>query len=338
MQLPLTTGDIDTDGRVSLTAGTEMFIAVQVTAEDGKSASRRNYILSVTRVASDASSDANLSALSISAPSGITLAPAFAADTTSYTAFTQYDVDGGTTGTASDDEITITATAADTTNGTVTITSDQDSEIGDDNVVELAVGRNVITVMVEAADVVTTKTYTITVTRATETGSDDTSLSALMVGGESVSVAGFNGADQVADYTTNVPTTVRRILITATPTDSAAVVVIRTGADAAASVTGDIDPDGRVDLTPGTPLFIAVQVTAADGSTTSNYILSVTRAIATASDNANLTALSISAPTGITVTPTFDEDVTSYMASVPHDVDANVSGGGTAGTQMTKSP
>ena len=60
-----------------------------------------------------------------------------------------------------------------------------------DNVVELAVGRNVITVMVEAADVVTTKTYTITVTRATETGSDDTSLSALMVGGESVSVAGF---------------------------------------------------------------------------------------------------------------------------------------------------
>ena len=53
-------GDIDTDGRVSLPAGTTLFIAVQVTAEDGTNGSRRNYILSVTRVASNALSNANL--------------------------------------------------------------------------------------------------------------------------------------------------------------------------------------------------------------------------------------------------------------------------------------
>ena len=42
--------------------------------------------------------------------------------------------------------------------------------------------------------------------------------------------------------------------------------------------------------------------------------------------------LSITAPTGITVVPTFDEDVTSYMASVPYDVDANTDSPAT-GTQ-----
>ncbi|MYC08378.1 MAG: cadherin-like beta sandwich domain-containing protein [Chloroflexi bacterium] len=335
------TGTIDTDGRVSLTAGTPLFIAVQVTAQDGTSASRRNYILQVTRVAQDAASDANLAAsdgLTLTNPA-VALAPAYNQDTTSYTAFVPYDVDGATPVTVND-EVTVTPTLSDTTaapaNASFTITSNRDSEIGSDNIVELAVGANVISVVVEAADVVTKKTYTVTVTRAAETGSDDATLSALTVGGESVSVSGFTStaspsADDV-DYTTNVPTTVQRVLVAATPTDSSAVVVIRSGADVSAALTNPIDTDGRIDLTAGAAVFITVQVTAADGETVNNYILSVTRASPTASSTANLTNLTITAPTGITVAPTFGEDVTSYTASVPHDVDANTDSP-TAGTQ-----
>ena len=179
-------GVIDPDGRLDLTAGTPLFIAVQVTAADGSTTS--NYILSVTRAIATASDNANLTALSISAPTGITLAPTFDEDVTSYTASVPYDVDANsdspTTGTQ--DEITLTVTQA--TGATFKVTSDMDDSIGTDNVVELAEGANVITIMVEAANAVATKTYTVTVTRAAETGSDDASLSSLMVGSEMVSL------------------------------------------------------------------------------------------------------------------------------------------------------
>ena len=324
-------GAIDPDGRVSLTAGTSMFIAVEVTAEDGKSASRRNYILEVLRVGSDAVSNADLSGLTITNPI-VALVPGFDAATTRYTAFVPYDIDGDTPETVND-EITVTPTRSDADNATVEIASTQDSEIGTDNVVELAVGRNVITLTVRAADVVTTKTYTLTVTRAAESGSDEARLSALRVGGENVSVAGLNSTDQLVDYITNVRNTTASILIAATPMHGRAVVVIKTGADAAGAIAGDIDPDGRVDLTAGTQMFIAVQVTAADGSTTHNYILQVTRVLPGASTNAGLTGLSITNPAGTDVAPAFDADTTSYTAFVPHDVDANI-GSPVPGTQV----
>ena len=319
------TGAIDPDGRVSLTAGTSMFIAVQVTAEDGKSASRRNYILEVLRVGSDAANNANLSALTITNPT-VTLVPNnFDEATTRYTAFVPYDIDGATPGVVND-EITVTPTRSDNTNATVKIASTQDSEIETDNVVELAVGQNVITLTVRAADVVTTKTYTLTVTRAAESGSDEARLSALMVGGENVSVAGLNSTDELVDYIANVRNTTASIRIAATPMHGRAVVVIRTGADAAGAIQGDIDPDGRVDLTAGTLMFIAVQVTAADGSTTHNYILQVTRVLPGASTDAGLTELSIESSENedVDVAPAFDADTTSYAAFVPHDVDANI--------------
>ena len=211
-------GAIDPDGRVSLTAGTPMFIAVQVTAEDGKSANRRNYILQVTRVASNASSDANLATLGITGvPTDTTLVPDFDAGTTSYSLFVPYDVDGGTPETVND-EITVTPTLADTSGeAAFKITPEDSDTTANNHQVELAVGRNVITVVAEAADVVTKKTYTVTVTRATESGSDEARLSALMVGGENVSVAGFNGTDEVVDYTANVRNTTASIRIAATP-------------------------------------------------------------------------------------------------------------------------
>ena len=74
-----------------------------------------------------------------------------------------------------------------------TITSDKDDELAESGgayTVELAEGANVITISVEAANVVTKKTYTLTVTRAAANSSDDARLSSLTVGGKSVPAAG----------------------------------------------------------------------------------------------------------------------------------------------------
>ena len=323
-------GDIDADGNIPLSVGTK-FIAVQVTAEDRKSASRKNYILSVTRVAQNASSVATLSGLTITNPS-VTLSPAFASGTTSYRAFVPYDLDSTSDGTQ--DEITVSGTATGAGDGaTVKITPDDANSTTSGHQVELAQGSNTITVMVEAADVVTTKTYTITVTRASQTALDDARLSSLRVGGESVSVTGFNGTDDTVDHTTSVPNASSFVQVVATPMDSNASVAIRSHADSASqAIAGPVDADGRIPLDPGNDMFISVQVTAANGSTVRNYVLSVTRAVQGASSNAKLAAsggIAIVADSNVSVTfsPSYDADVTSYTASVPYDVDDGQAGG-----------
>ena len=131
--------DADTDGhQVNLALGANT-IKVAVSAGTGNAAVTTTYTVVVTR---GASTDATLSALSLS---GITLAPAFNADTTSYTA----NVANAVANT------TVTATATHT-GATVSAPSGQ---------VALAEGGNTITVTVTAADGTTTKTYTVVVAR-----------------------------------------------------------------------------------------------------------------------------------------------------------------------------
>lgn len=94
------------------------------------------------------SSDADLADLSAS---GVTLSPAFSSAATSYTASAAHSTSTTTIHTeASDDGATVTI------NG----------EAGPDQAIALNVGSNVITVEVTAEDGTTTKTYTITITRA----------------------------------------------------------------------------------------------------------------------------------------------------------------------------
>ena len=147
---------------------------------------------------------------------------------------------------------------------------------------ELSEGSNVITVSVEAANVVTKKTYTITVRRAAANSSDDAKLASLTVGGKSVPAANIelaDGADTTTDYTTKFPFTTESVQVTAVKNHPGAQVLIRTAAAEGDAPAGEIDTDGRVSLTAGTAVFIAVQVTAEDGKSASrrNYILSVTR-------------------------------------------------------------
>ena len=139
-------GVADADGTVSLAVGRNV-ITVEVTAEDGRTT--RTYTVTVTRVSSDASTDATLRGLVLS------------------------DVDYGTFG-----PNTTTYTAQVANSVAETLVTPYVSHWGASYVVKLggvtdinrrislAVGSNVITVEVTAEDLVTTKTYTITVTRA----------------------------------------------------------------------------------------------------------------------------------------------------------------------------
>ena len=136
-------------GAISLNVGVNT-ITVVVTAQDG--VTTNTYTLTVTREAAPLSSNANLSNLGLSSGS---LSPAFSFGTVDYTASVANSVRS----------LSITPTVADSTasvtvNGTV-VTSGSAS-----GAINLAVGVNTITVVVTAQDGVTTKTYTLTITRA----------------------------------------------------------------------------------------------------------------------------------------------------------------------------
>ncbi len=111
-----------------------------VTAEDTNF--KQNYEVIINKAAAPKSNNADLSALDIA---GVTLTPAFAADTLSYTASVENAVD----------TVTVTATAA-----------DSKATVAGAGAKTLAVGDNAIEVVVTAEDGTTTKTYTITVNRA----------------------------------------------------------------------------------------------------------------------------------------------------------------------------
>ena len=103
-------------------------------------------------VSPDASSDATLSNLSLS--SG-TLEPTFASATETYTASVAHSVSSVTVaGTANDDGATVSISPADADSGT------------DGHQVSLSAGSNTIRATVTAEDTATTRTYTVTVTRA----------------------------------------------------------------------------------------------------------------------------------------------------------------------------
>jgi len=136
-------------------------IAVTVTAADG--VSTKTYTITVTRAAPPA--DANLSNLRIN---GQTISPAFNYTVTAY----RSNVSNATSA------VNVIPTAHDPA-ATVTINGNPFSKAAPSGPVALAAGDNIITIVVTAAGGVTTKTYTITVTR--EAGSIAEPLAAISV-------------------------------------------------------------------------------------------------------------------------------------------------------------
>jgi len=133
-------------GAIALTVGANT-ISIAVTASNGTST--KTYTLTVTRAASN---NANLAGFFISKG---TLTPAFAPGTTSYTASVPNSVTAITiVPTAANDAATIKVNGTVVNSGTVS------------GSIALAVGPNAITTVVTAQDGTTTKTYTLTITRA----------------------------------------------------------------------------------------------------------------------------------------------------------------------------
>ncbi len=173
----------------------------------------------------------------------------------------------------------------------------------EDGTVGLAVGANLIVLLVTAADGETMKTYTVTVTRAEASPpSTDATLSGLTLSG--VDIGTFDPA--TTEYDANVGHNVDETTVTPATNDDRATYVIKLG--------GVADADGVIPLVVGSNVIV-IEVTAEDGETAKTYTVTVTRA-APPSTDATLSGLTLSgAPFA------FDQAIESYEVSVGHEVE-----------------
>ena len=272
-------GVTDADGTVSLSVGSNV-ITVEVTAEDGQTTEK--YTVTVTRAAP--STDATLSALTMSSVDFGTFAPG----TTSYTASVTNSVS----------QTTVTPTVNDPgASHVIKLGGVTDA----DGTVPLSVGSNVITIEVTAEDDNTTQPYTVTVTRAAPL-STDASLKALTLSG--VDFGTFDST--TISYAAQVANSVSQTKVTPTVNHSGVSYVIKLGGVTAA--------DGTVPLSVGSNV-ITVEVTAEDTTTTQTYTVTVTRALPPSTD-ASLSALTMSSVDF----GTFARGTTSYTSSVANSV------------------
>jgi hypothetical protein len=193
--------------------------------------------------------DASLSGLSLSSGS---LEPAFAAGTTDYTADVPFAVA----------EITLTATTSDS-RASLTVGGTAASSGSPSEPVALVVGETNVDVVVTAEDGTTTRTYSITLTRAAAATNADLASLSLSAG----------ALDQIfdttqPDYTAALSYLAASVTVLAEPEDPNAVVTVNAG-----------PVDERVALDEGVNV-IDVLVTAEDGTTTRAFELAITRGAA----------------------------------------------------------
>ena len=235
----------DGEAAVTVTVGTQDVVIV-VTAPD---TTTRNYTISIERMA--ANNNVNLESLSVShGTSPVVLMEEFDEDTLNYTAEVPYSVTG----------VTVMAEPA----HKYAAVEIRDSD--DNGVVELRLGVNPIQIIVTADNETTPPngTYTVWVTRLPQ--SADASLSVLNL---------WDGATEVGDlsttfmagtmaYTVMAANSVESVTVAATPAEGATFMV-----------NGSASRD--VDLMVGDTV-ITVTVTAEDGTTMMEYMITVTRA------------------------------------------------------------
>ena len=138
--------------------GTTIWVSADVATPHGEPVDWPDKLYAYSLPQQPASTDATLSALSLSAG---TLSPTFATGTTSYTASVGYGVTETTVNaTTSDDDATV-----EFLDGSDNALTDADANSAGHQV-DLDVGENVAKVKVTAEDATTTKTYVLTITRA----------------------------------------------------------------------------------------------------------------------------------------------------------------------------
>ncbi len=290
---------------IALTEGGQTVITTVLTAQDGTTT--KTVIITVTRAPSANATLSNI-ALSIG-----TLSPTFASNTTSYTTSVSGAIDA----------ITLTPTTTDPgatvkVNGT-TVTSGTASQP-----IPLSLGQNVITTIVTANDGVTTKTYTLTVTRIPSNNALLATISTLPV----ATLVGTTGPGYL-NFTAGVPNSVGSLQIVPTAKDPNA--TIKVGNFTVASG----QPSPGIPLAEGGQTVITIVITAQDGITVKTVIITVNRA---ASADATLSNIALSSGT---LTPAFAANTLNYTASVsnatttvkitplPNDANSSVAVNGT---------
>ena len=194
----------------------------------------------------------------------------------------------------------ITVTPTTTTPGATIRVGTSTVSSGSGRAVNLSVGTNAISIVVSATGY-TTRTYTITVTRAAAT--PVATLSGLTISSGTLAPAFASGT---TPYTVQVPNNVSSITVTPTTTTPGATIEIDDRVVSSGS--------GRaVNLIVGDTI-IRIEV-AATGYTTRNYTITVTRAAAT--PVASLSALTISSGT---LAPVFASGTTAYTAQVANNI------------------
>jgi gliding motility-associated-like protein len=233
----------ETSAPVELATGNNE-ISITVTALDGSATS--NYTLTVNRALS---SDATLSSLALE---GAALLPAFSSAESVYSA----KVGNATT------RINVIPIGTD---GHATLTLNGLPVTGASGV-DLAIGDNIITVVLTAEDGITTKTYTVSVNRATI--SADATLASLGLNAGALS-PGFEAG--INNYDVSLPPSVSSLSITPAASQAGAAVM----------VNGTVLAGGASIAVPlnGASTSVSIQVTAADGTTVNTYTLLVDQSL-----------------------------------------------------------
>ena len=261
--------------------------------------------IEVTGSDAAASTDATLSALTLTDADGaaVALTPAaFSPTVLTYTAGVAY----------AQSPLTVTATRNDDTAADPVIKLG--GAVVDDGVVDLAVGSNTITVEVTAQDTTTTNTYTVTVTRGA--ASTDATLSALTLtdaDGAAVALTPATFSPTQLTYTAAVTYEQSPVSVAAAKNDD-------TAADPVFKLDGAVDDDGVVDLAVGSN-SITVEVTAQDRTTTKTYTITVTRAKSTDATLSGLAVIDPADGSAVTLRPAFSPTLLAYTAAVDFRVE-----------------
>ncbi len=220
------------------------------------------------------------------------LTPVFATTQTNYTAIVPNAIASlQITPFASDAKATITVNGLAVTSGSPSQT------------LALAEGANVITTVVTAQYATSTRTYTVTVTRAAGNLSTNAALSTLKLNPITTLTAVSGPAYK--NYTTNVPNTETSLMVMPTAQDGNATIKV----NGVTVVTGTASQ--AIPLNVGSNV-INVIVTAQDGVTTKSYLITATRALPTIATLSNYT---LSA--GV-LSPVFATATTDYTTIVPY--------------------
>ena len=325
------------NGMVDLAEGANVITVTVTGADKVSTGDAGTYMVTVTRVASNLSTDTTLSVLTVNdGTDDLELEPDFVANSE--------PVEGGYAAEVASTITSVIVTAATAHTGAsieVRAGADYDSAMEADAIsgsspytVNADAGfqgegaDTIILVTVTASDLATTGTHMITVSR--EAAEDNSELKSLMLNGDAVSLPSTAPTDGVhARVIVDVPS----VMVMATPRNSMATVVVTSNED------DDVE-DNVVDLAVGINV-ITVKVTAAAGPATATtaddcltgspdanidcYTIRVRRDL---SDDASLSSLSLKhlpmemmEGVVIDLTPAFDSGTMAYTADAG-DVDA----------------